>query len=67
MSFINKHHLGSPATVSRSLNALLDKEMMYQDLGENSNKTYFVYDLLLRRWNELPRGKPAGYHYETFI
>ncbi len=48
--FINKHQLGSSATILRSLNALETKEMIYKDSGENGEKNYRVYDVLLRRW-----------------
>ena len=48
--FINKHQLGSSATIMRSLNSLETKEMIYIESGENSEKNYRVYDVLLKRW-----------------
>ncbi len=48
--FINKHQLGSSATILRSLNSLETKEMIYINSGENGEKNYSVYDVLLKRW-----------------
>jgi AAA+ ATPase superfamily predicted ATPase len=47
--FVNKYQLGSSAIVKRSLQALLEKEMIYRD---NSIKEpyYTVYDKFLLRW-----------------
>lgn len=47
--FISKYKLGNPSTVLRSLDALLEKEMIYSIL-EEQGKYYSVYDLLLVRW-----------------
>jgi AAA+ ATPase superfamily predicted ATPase len=47
--FINKHQLGSPSVVSRSLEALLQKEMIY--FVSSCEKPYYqVYDKFLLRW-----------------
>lgn len=50
MGFINKYKLGSSASVLRSLQSLEQKEMIYSDPGENGQKQYQVYDVLLKRW-----------------
>jgi AAA+ ATPase superfamily predicted ATPase len=48
--FISKYNLGSPATVLRSLQALLLKEMIYSDHDSEGRFYYSVYDILFRRW-----------------
>lgn len=48
--FINKHNLGSPATVLRSLKSLLNKEIIYTTYNSEGIKQYAVYDLLLKKW-----------------
>jgi len=48
--FISKYELGSPATVLRSLQALMDKEMIYSDYTKEGQLFYSVYDVLFRRW-----------------
>ncbi len=50
--FVSKHSLGSPATVLRSLEALLKKQMIYTNYDPDKKMFYKVYDLLLRRWLE---------------
>ncbi len=50
--FVSKYSLGSPATVLRSLEALLKKQMIYSDYDKDKRVFYKVYDLLLRRWLE---------------
>ena len=45
--FINKHKLGAASTVKRSIDALLNKEMIFEENGK-----YFVYDVFLSRWLE---------------
>jgi len=47
--FINTHNLGSSAIVKRSLEALLDKEMIYKD-SSIKEPYYAVYDKFLMRW-----------------
>lgn len=48
-AFIQKYNLGSPAIVKRSLESLLEKEMIYKN--GNSEVLYFaVYDKFLMRW-----------------
>lgn len=51
MNFIIKYELGTPATVKRSLESLLDKEMIFRETTDEN--TYLqVYDLFLSRWLE---------------
>jgi len=47
--FIQKHHLSSVSTVRKSLQALVDKEMVYEITGEEK-PVYQVYDVFLLRW-----------------
>jgi uncharacterized protein len=49
--FIQKHLLGTPANVQRSLEALLNKEMVYKQKDEQGFY-YRVYDCFLARWLE---------------
>lgn len=48
-AFIQKHGLGTPALVKRSLDALLAKEMIYYQSGVEQ-PFYEVYDKFLMRW-----------------
>jgi len=48
--FISSNKLGSPATVFKSLDALLDKEMIYKQHGANGEVNYEVYDVFFERW-----------------
>lgn len=50
--FMMKHRLGSPATVLRSLESLMKKEMIYSDFDDGGRSFYSVYDVLFRRWME---------------
>jgi AAA+ ATPase superfamily predicted ATPase len=45
----NKYALGASSTVSRSLDALLDKEMIYNNITSD-HSSYEVYDVFLSRW-----------------
>jgi len=47
--FIGKYSLGNPASVKRSLEALVSKEMVFQE-AEDSGSYYRVYDCFLLRW-----------------
>jgi uncharacterized protein len=47
--FINTYNLGSPAIVKRSLESLLQKEMIYKNTTANT-AYYTVYDKYLLRW-----------------
>jgi len=49
--FIQKNSLSTPATVKRSLDALLEKEMIFRESNATGNY-YQVYDLFLSRWLE---------------
>ncbi len=49
--FISTYKLSSPSTVKRSLDALLQKEMVLQ-LMEDDQKYYRIYDVFLGRWME---------------
>jgi DNA-binding MarR family transcriptional regulator len=51
MSFMQKYALGTPANVQRSLEALLNKEMVYKQKDEEGFY-YRVYDCFLARWLE---------------
>jgi uncharacterized protein len=50
--FISKHSLGNPATVLRTLQALLRMELIYFDYSPQGRKYYKINDLLFRRWVE---------------
>jgi len=50
-AFIQKNQLGTPATVKRSLDSLMDKEMIFRESNASGNY-YQVYDLFLSRWLE---------------
>lgn len=49
--FISMHSLGTPATIVRALDALLAKEMIYEE-SDSNGRYYSVYDLFLSRWLE---------------
>jgi hypothetical protein len=48
--FIALYELGSPATVLRSLQSLIEKEMICSDYNTEGQGYYSVYDVLFRRW-----------------
>lgn len=48
--FIQKHQLGSPSTVNRSINSLLSKELVFKEYTPNGKTYYSVYDVLFQRW-----------------
>jgi len=50
-TFIGRHTLGNPASVKRSLEALVSKEMVFQE-AEETGSYYRVYDCFLMRWLE---------------
>jgi hypothetical protein len=50
-TFIGRHTLGNPASVKRSLEALVNKEMVFQE-AEETGSYYRVYDCFLMRWLE---------------
>ena len=49
--FISQYRLGTPSNVKRSLDALMTKEMIYQE-PEEKGSFYQVYDCFLARWLE---------------
>jgi len=49
--FLNKYKLGTPAASKRYLDALVDKELIYEDRFCEEPK-YFVYNVFLSRWLE---------------
>jgi hypothetical protein len=51
--FLNQYQLGTSATVLRSLNTLIDYELVYYDYDENGRKYYSVYDVWFQRWIEI--------------
>jgi hypothetical protein len=48
--FIQKHRLGSSAMVKRSLESLLEKELIYHMTTASDKSFYAVYDVFLMRW-----------------
>ena len=50
--FLNKHKLGSSATILRSLKSLQGYELVYHDFDAEGNKYYSVYDVFFQRWME---------------
>jgi len=48
--FITGHALGNPATVLRSLNALIRMELVYRETDPEELSFYGVYDVLFARW-----------------
>ena len=50
--FISRYSLGNPATVLRSLHALIRMELIYFDFSTEGKKYYKINDLLFRRWVE---------------
>jgi DNA-binding MarR family transcriptional regulator len=52
-AFLLKYGLGAHSTVSRSLSALEDKQLIYAEYtSEDSKPVYKVYDLFLSKWIE---------------
>ncbi len=49
--FLEKYSLGTPAGVTRALDSLMTKEMIYEESDING-RYYSVYDLFLSRWLE---------------
>jgi AAA+ ATPase superfamily predicted ATPase len=48
--FIQKHQLGSPATVLRSLKSLENKSLIFRKYDTQQTAYYSVYDVLFQRW-----------------
>ena len=51
--FLNKYHLGTSATVLRSLKTLLNYELIIKEFDAEGTMYYSVYDVFLPRWAEL--------------
>ncbi|RLD24922.1 MAG: ATP-binding protein [Bacteroidetes bacterium] len=49
--FISKYNLGNPTSVRRSLEALVNKEMVFRE-SDKKGSYYRVYDCFLSRWLE---------------
>jgi AAA+ ATPase superfamily predicted ATPase len=50
--FINKHNLGSSATVLRSLKTIQQYELVYSEFDSAGSRYYSVYDVFFKRWAE---------------
>ena len=48
---VQKYALGSPASSKRAYDALLEKEMIYEE-NDRQGSYFSVYDLFLSRWLE---------------
>lgn len=48
--FIAQHQLGSSVAVFKSIDALLEKEMIYKEYTTDGSPYYEVYDVLFERW-----------------
>ena len=48
--FVQKYKLGSPSTVNRSVNSLLQKELIFSQYNEDAKLYYSVYDVFFQRW-----------------
>lgn len=48
--FVQKHTLGSPATVLRSLDSLQKKNLIFSQHNSNGTLYYRVYNVLFERW-----------------
>ena len=52
IDFVMKYSLGNPSTVLRSLESLIQMELIYYDFDTNGKKYYSINDLLFCRWIE---------------
>lgn len=48
--FLTKYNLGSSATVFKSIDSLLEKDMIYKEYDEDGAIYYEVYDVFFERW-----------------
>jgi hypothetical protein len=48
--FIHKYKITSSATAIKTLKALIEKEMVYEEFNADGKKYYSVYDLFFKRW-----------------
>jgi AAA+ ATPase superfamily predicted ATPase len=49
-AFLDKYHLGSSASVLRSVKTILKYELVYTEFDKDGNQYYCVYDVLFHRW-----------------
>lgn len=49
-SFLSKHSLGAASSVKRSLNSLIEKEVIFNGIQPTDKTGYEVYDVFLQRW-----------------
>jgi uncharacterized protein len=47
--FVSRYKLGGPSSVRRTLDALVEKEMVYEEIID-ADKVYFIQDVFLSRW-----------------
>jgi uncharacterized protein len=47
---IGKNNLGSSATVFKSLDVLIEKEIIFREFDLEGNTYYEVYDVFFERW-----------------
>jgi uncharacterized protein len=47
---IGKNNLGSSATVFKSLDVLIEKEIIFREFDLEGNTYYEVYDVYFERW-----------------
>ena len=52
IDFVMKYSLGNPSTVLRSLESLIQMELIYYDFDASGKKFYSINDLLFCRWIE---------------
>lgn len=50
--FLTKYHLGTSATVLRSLKSLLNFELIYNESDTQGVSFYSVYDVFFQRWSQ---------------
>jgi len=50
--FLDKYHLGTSATVLRSLKSVQGDELIYSEFDIQGNMFYSVYDVLFQRWSK---------------
>ena len=48
--FIGKNKLGSAATVFKSIDSLLEKEMIFKEINQEGAPYYQSYDVFFERW-----------------
>ncbi len=51
-AFLNKYHLGTSSASKRTLDSLIEKELIYEEKSQE-NPEYSVYNVFLSRWLEL--------------